>query len=157
MVGRYFGGGTLLAAAADSAFTQRKHQHPHDYLEHGTPHFYGIAGMSHCHFIFSYFEQNYEGLLIIVLFGCCIRCKIPALRHCFAHLKNIGGMRTTQEKCGQLTRYLVQGMRSLKHCRTTSVACSDGDVKGDFDGSLCIIFGKGHNAPAELHDVIQGT
>lgn len=41
---RYHGGGTLLAAAADSAFSRAKDTHPHEYLEDGTPNFYAIAG-----------------------------------------------------------------------------------------------------------------
>lgn len=42
--GRYYGGGTLQAAAADSLFVRPRLQHPHEWLEDGTPNFYAIAG-----------------------------------------------------------------------------------------------------------------
>lgn len=42
--GRYYGGGTLLAAAADSMFSKAKNANPHEYLEDGTPNFYALAG-----------------------------------------------------------------------------------------------------------------
>ena len=43
---RYYGGGTLQAAAADSLFRRPRHAHPHEWMEDGTPNFFAIAGES---------------------------------------------------------------------------------------------------------------
>ena len=44
----YFGGGTLLAAAADSSFSVSKSKLASAHYEDGTLNFYGIAGKTMC-------------------------------------------------------------------------------------------------------------
>ncbi|KAJ1405285.1 hypothetical protein B484DRAFT_404495 [Ochromonadaceae sp. CCMP2298] len=44
---RYFGGGTLQAAAADAFFQVRRKQ-PHQQWEQGTPNYYAVAALRHC-------------------------------------------------------------------------------------------------------------
>jgi aspartate aminotransferase-like enzyme len=71
---------------------------------------------------------------------------IAALRHCFAHLEREGGMAAVQERCFQLTQYLVARMKALRHSAGA----------GDRSIPLCVIYGRWHNTSEPITSAQQG-